>query len=287
MPTLNCDISQSLLDALAARREQTGESTAHIVMAALADALQVEHGTLFQISTTGALVEGVTQGAITVADLIRHGDFGLGTFADFDGEMVVLDGTAYQVTRDGVNTAPDETLVPFAVVAHFLPEKTTEFASMGSIDDLVAQLDSLRNTSNEFFAVRAEGSFKHVKTRAVCKTEGPVSLVDAATRQAEFEFRDVQGVLVGFWSPEYVKSLNVVGWHLHFLTADRLGGGHLLACQGGRAAGAGSAPRRFSHGDPRNRCFSPGRPHSRHEPRGRQRRERSLICRAHGPRGRR
>jgi acetolactate decarboxylase len=229
MPKLNCEISQSLLDALAARGKQTGETIDHIVISALAEVLQVEHATLFQISTAGALVQGVTQGAITVGELTRHGDFGLGTFADFDGEMVVVDGTTYQVTREGVKVAPDEAPVPFAVVTHFMPEKRVDFETIASFDDLTRRLDDLRNTSNEFFAVRIEGSFDRVKTRTLCKSEGASSLVVAAL--AEFEFRDVNGVLVGFWTPEYAKSVNVAGWHLHFLTVDRRGGGHLLDCQ--------------------------------------------------------
>jgi len=232
MPELKCEISQSLSETLATRRQKTGETIDHIVMTALADALQVEHATLFQISTAGALIEGVTQGAITVQDLLGHGDFGLGTFANFDGEMVVVDGTCYQVTRDGVKLASDEALVPFAVVTHFLPEITADIGSADTYDELIARLDTMRNTSNEFFAIRIEGAFGFIKTRAVCRTERDVSLVDAASVQAEFEIRDVEGVIVGFWTPEYVKTLNVAGWHLHFLTADRLGGGHLLACRG-------------------------------------------------------
>ena len=230
MPKLTCEISQSLHDALVARRQQTGETTSHIVMAALAEALQIEHSTLFQVSTTGALVEGVTQGAITVGKLIQHGDFGIGTFADFDGEMVVLDGRAYHVTPDGVSVAAETAQVPFAVVTHFAPEREAGFEAIASLDDLLGCLDGLRNTGNEFFAVRIDGVFGYVKTRAVCKSEGPVALVDAALTQAEFEFHNVEGVLVGFWSPPYAKTVNVAGWHLHFLTADRRGGGHLLAC---------------------------------------------------------
>ena len=230
MPTLTCEISQSLLDALAERREQTGETTDHIVMSALADALQVGHATLFQVSTAGALVEGVTQGAITVGELTRHGDFGLGTFADFDGEMVLVDGATYQVTRDGVRAAPDDAQVPFAVVTRFMPEKSAHLERIASVDDLVGRLDALRNTGNEFFAVRIDGTFGHVKTRALCKSDGATSLVDTVSNQAEFAFHDVEGLLVGFWTPEYAKSVNVAGWHLHFLTADRSGGGHLLAC---------------------------------------------------------
>ena len=60
MPTLNCEISRSLLQALETHRRETGETVDHVVMRALADILQVDHSTLFQISTSGALVEGVT-----------------------------------------------------------------------------------------------------------------------------------------------------------------------------------------------------------------------------------
>jgi acetolactate decarboxylase len=232
VPRLTCDISRSLVDALAARRTQTGETTDHIVMRALADALQVDHATLFQISTTGALIEGVSEGAITVGELVRHGDFGLGTFADFDGEMVLVDGTTYRVTRDGVSAAPDEALIPFAVITHFMPEKSADFETIASFDDLVCRLDTLRETANAFFAVRIDGTFDRVKTRAVCRSDESASLIDAASHQTEFEFRRVEGSLVGFWTPEYAKSVNVAGWHLHFLTADRNGGGHLLACSG-------------------------------------------------------
>ena len=34
--------------------------------------------------------------------------------------------------------------------------------------------------------------------------------------------------MVGFRVPAYAASLNVAGFHLHFLTADRKGGGHVL-----------------------------------------------------------
>jgi acetolactate decarboxylase len=52
------------------------------------------------------------------------------------------------------------------------------------------------------------------------------------TVQPEFEFDDVAGTLVGFWTPEYAKTLNVPGYHLHFLSTDHKNGGHLLQCRG-------------------------------------------------------
>jgi acetolactate decarboxylase len=39
----------------------------------------------------------------------------------------------------------------------------------------------------------------------------------------------VEGVVVGFRSPAFVKGIGVPDYHLHFLTADRKAGGHILA----------------------------------------------------------
>ena len=101
MPTLTCDISESLMCALQARSRQTGEPVAHIVMSSLADTLEIDYSTLFQVSTSTAFVEGVFGGVVTVGELKQHGSFGLGTFDDLDGEMLALDGRFYQVLGDG------------------------------------------------------------------------------------------------------------------------------------------------------------------------------------------
>jgi acetolactate decarboxylase len=131
MPHLSCEISQSLLNALQTRVRTTGEPIDHIVMRALADQLQVPHATLFQVSTSGALVEGIYQGVVTVGELKRHGDLGLGTFADLDGEMVVVDGGFWQVPGSGAaHEASDSDLAPFAVVTNFRPERNIELASV-------------------------------------------------------------------------------------------------------------------------------------------------------------
>jgi acetolactate decarboxylase len=232
MPKLNCEISQSLMNALDTRARTTGQPPEHIVMRALADHLEVQHATLFQVSTSGALVEGISQGVVTIGELKPHGDLGLGTFADLDGEMVVIDGRFWRVPGAGaIREADDSDLAPFAVVTSFRPERSLEVASVVSMDDLLAQLDRLRNSNNLFFAIRIDGRFSRMHTRAVCKKAG-VSLVDAAANQAEFEFHDIVGTIVGFWTPEYAKTVNIAGWHLHFLSEDRSGGGHVLDIAG-------------------------------------------------------
>ena len=137
MPMLTVDISDSLMNALTARRARTGESNAHIVMTALADALEVDHATLFQVSTSSALTEGVYQGAVTIGDLKQNGDFGLGTFEDLDGELIALDGHFYRVDATGAaGEAPNEAIVPFSVVTDFpaqLPFNIDRATSFGDL----------------------------------------------------------------------------------------------------------------------------------------------------------
>jgi acetolactate decarboxylase len=139
MPRLSCDISESLMRALAARGERTGESLSHIVMSALADALEVEHSTLFQVSTSTALVQGVYNGMVTVGELKQHGDFGLGTYDGLDGEMLALDGHFYQVHGSGKVSEPaDNAKVPFAVVTAFRAEQAFTIDRVESFADLAA-----------------------------------------------------------------------------------------------------------------------------------------------------
>jgi acetolactate decarboxylase len=90
-------------------------------------------------------------------------------------------------------------------------------------------------TWNMPLAARISGTFKYVKTRSVPRQTRPYPrLVDVTARQAVFEFRDVRGTIVGFRFPDYIKGVNMPGWHLHFITEDETGGGHVLDVQVGK-----------------------------------------------------
>lgn len=187
--------------------------------------------TLFQVSTSGALVSGVFGGVVSTAVILEHGDFGLGTFAHLDGEMIVVDGRVYQAKGDGeVLEAGPDAQAPFAVVTRFDPEIDTTIAAAPTLKRLYELCDAQRASSNLFFAVRLDGRFDSVRTRAVSPPKENSRLVDAAKEQHEFTFDDVEGTLVGIWSPGFSTALSVPGYHLHFLSEDRTKGGHLLEC---------------------------------------------------------
>jgi acetolactate decarboxylase len=99
-------------------------------------ALQQDHDTLFQISTSNALLDGDYRGSMTFGELKRHGTFGLGTFDELDGEMIGLEGRFYQIKADGVaSPVPDSMTTPFAVVTVFDTDKTRPHTMVWTLRD--------------------------------------------------------------------------------------------------------------------------------------------------------
>lgn len=187
--------------------------------------------TLVQVSTIDALLSGLYDGTMTIAELRQSGDFGIGTFDRLNGEMVMLDGIVYRVRSDGkVEVVPDTDTTPFAAVTSFESEFRRDIVSGTDFITFQQWLDSLLPNLNLFYAVRIEGRFRVMKTRSVPQQVKPYpALAEVARHQPEFEFEDVEGVVVGYRSPAFVKGIGVPGYHLHFLTGDRKAGGHILA----------------------------------------------------------
>jgi acetolactate decarboxylase len=233
MGLLSVDIPDSLSEALAQRSKATGEDTGTFVLRVLRRAVGKPVHTLFQVSTSRALVQGVYQEAVASSLLLCHGDFGLGTFDELDGEMVVLEGVVYQVRGDGtVHRIVQNVGTPFATVLYFSPDDDIPLPNVESFADLCAICDKHRDSENVFYAFRVDGMFSYVHTRAMRRTQSGVSLKTAATTQPEFRFKDVEGTLVGCWSPQFIGSVDIPGYHFHFLSKDRTKGGHVLECAG-------------------------------------------------------
>jgi acetolactate decarboxylase len=229
MPTLNIVVSASVETELRAAANRRGISVDSVAGVALSDYLKLDGHRLYQISTSSALVEGVYSGAISSRYLLLHGDFGLGTFENLDGEMVIAEGAIYQVHSDGAALRRDDDfLIPFAVITRFQQEELFETGSIANIHDLERACDAHRESENLFYAFRVDGTFERVRARAVCAVTMGTRLVDAARTEGEFEFSNVEGTLVCFWSPGYSSAFNVPAYHFHFLSKDRSKGGHVL-----------------------------------------------------------
>lgn len=198
-----------------------------------ASGLQSWAHAIFQTSTMGALLDGVYEGNVTVRELLRHGDFGLGTFNRLDGEMLVLDGICYQLRGDGsARVADPDELTPFAAVTWFHPDRTIDVSGPCDRTALKALIDEALESTNLMIAVRVTGHFSTIGTRTVTEQHPPYRPFTEATQdQREVTFIDVTGTLAGFRMPDYEQGISVAGYHSHFIDADRRRGGHTLDYQ--------------------------------------------------------
>lgn len=185
---------------------------------------------LYQVSTIDALLQGVYDGILPVGELKTHGDFGIGTLNGLEGEMLALDGDYYQIKTDGIAyPVTEEMTTPFATITYFEADQSFQLEKPMNLTEFENYLDQNLPAENLFYAVKFEGNFSYLKARSVPKQEKPYpKLADAVSNQTVFEFENVSGTLVGFRTPEYVKGVNVPGYHLHFIDKDLNSGGHVL-----------------------------------------------------------
>jgi acetolactate decarboxylase len=186
---------------------------------------------LFQASTIGALLDGGFEGDLSFAELAEHGDLGLGTLNHLDGEMIAIDGEFFRADVDGrLNPIGPGEKTPFAVVTRFAPSVDVRLPG-GELDHegLLARLDALVPAGTSSCAIRLDGRFDLVRARSVPRQEPPYRpLTEVVADQHLFELAGIEGTMVGFRFPAYVEGIEVAGYHLHFASADRSRGGHVL-----------------------------------------------------------
>jgi acetolactate decarboxylase len=196
----------------------------------LAMAGRLSAADLYQVSTMQALSAGLADGLVPISTVARHGNFGLGTLHGFNGELVALDGVFYQVRGDGtVHRLTGREKTPFAQVVSFVgPLDLGRLDGMG-FEDMKKTLAARLPDPSKFYAVRVDGLFSAVTARSAGIQKEPwPSLAEVLKHQAIFPLENVQGTMVGIYSPPSAPGLSPTGWHFHFLTQDRTKGGHVL-----------------------------------------------------------
>jgi len=189
-----------------------------------------EKNCVFQYSVISALMQGNYDGTLSIEQLQKKGDFGLGTLNTLDGEVVILDGEFFQVTSKGkVNRIPPEAHTPFAAVTYFKSDVKKAVPAKQTFKTLTSSLDTDIKSLNQLYAFKISGTFSYVKTRSVPAQQKPYKkLVEVTKNQPTFEYKNIKGTILGFRFPSYVDGVNVPGYHLHFISDDRTAGGHVL-----------------------------------------------------------
>ena len=186
---------------------------------------------LYQVGTINSLLAGVYEGDVSFEDLANYGDFGLGTFDAVNGEMIALNDSYYRIDANG-NAHPVTAKMksPFAVVAAFREEMKCDIGSFDDIALLQKYINGTFESENIIYAISITGYFNKLDLRSEHpqpKGHRPLSETIAKV-QNTYTLDDTKGTIVGFWFPEYMKTINVPGFHFHFINDQRTKGGHLF-----------------------------------------------------------
>ena len=164
--------------------------------------------------------------------------------------MIAVDGLFLKADVNGdLEVIPGDARTPFAVLANLDPSHRFELGGNRRRSTSSARRSTARSaTPSRSTRSAIDGRFDRVHARSVPKQSKPYRpLAEVVADQQTFDFAGVEGTIVGFRFPELEEGLNVPGYHLHFATADRTRGGHVLDC----ALGLGHGPgRRLGRGAP-------------------------------------
>jgi acetolactate decarboxylase len=195
--------------------------------------LRPEHSDheLFQTSTVDALLGGAYGGDVTLAEVLEHGDLGLGTLDGLDGELIVLDGEVWKAQLDCTLVRPPlSATTPYAVVVPFTPGQPIALEGPFADEGLEAHLGHRLNGAERPTAIRIDGRFQSVHVRSVPKQRQPYPpLAEVIAQQHVSELAEVSGTMMGFCFPDALDGIEIVGSHLHFLDEERKLGGHVLS----------------------------------------------------------
>lgn len=190
-----------------------------------------EHGRWHQYGVATAIAGGFYQGNLTVAELLTWGDFGNGAPAHLDGELTVINGKAWHSRAHHGTVEADPSLkLSYGGVTPFVPLVGYNLRGTFSKAEVEETLNRYLSLDNRMFGVKIEGEFDYIRTRAFppvpedCHT--PVA--ELTDRQENGEYHHIRGTVISTKFPAWMNSVNVVGYHSHFLSEDGTVGGHLL-----------------------------------------------------------
>ena len=197
----------------------------------------INRDVLYQNSNITALGAGVYDGETTIEQLQMNGDFGLGTFNGLDGELIAINGAYYQIKSDATAVPLGEDdlnlLVPYAAVTFFETDRSLSVRGVADYEQLKQHIENFITNPNTLYAIKIDGIFRYVQTRSVPAQHRPYRPLPDVLSQEQVitDFRSQPGTLVGYRLPEYINGVGIPGYHLHFISADRRSGGHVLALE--------------------------------------------------------
>lgn len=182
---------------------------------------------IFQHNSYTTLYGGFYEGTITAEEALRHGNCGIGTLDGADGEVIILDGMMYHGNSEkNVRIVNGEEMLPYVAVleheaTHRLELENAELSSLLSV--LMAEVTN----KNIPYSVKIAGTFNEVEITSKPDKNGTTPYLDILAHQPHYTARNITGTIIGLWSPKHLETLYGNGFHLHFISDDKVFGAHL------------------------------------------------------------
>ena len=194
---------------------------------------QNDRETINQVALLQSLALGNFEGSITVKEWKTFGDTGIGTFEGLNGELIALDGVIYQGDQNcRAKIMRDSDTIPFSNITFFDKDFSIKLKNIDDKAALESKLDECVKSkgANSFYMVKIPAEYSQILIRSEAKQSKPYpTLVQALqATQKEVTLKNIRGTIVGLYCPPFMSSLNSVGWHFHFISADKKFAGHVL-----------------------------------------------------------
>lgn len=179
--------------------------------------------------TAESLLSGNYDGQTCIDEVLKSGNFGLGTLNGLKGELIILDGVAYAANGDGNLQLVEKTAkTPFTTITNFEKHLSVEIHE-ALYADLVYKMPLWFPSAKYYYAIQIEGRFGQIDYRGSwgITSENP-DLLSVIKNSGTITEYDLEGVLVGFFVPDHANGVNIPGFHFHFVDISRRFGGHVV-----------------------------------------------------------
>lgn len=152
------------------------------------------------------------QAGASVAQILRHGDHGLGELDDGGGDFVVVRGHCFALRPDSSAVQADRRArATVAAVTRFRPDHRIAVRRPHSLTQLLPRIEIALADDEAAAAVRIDGWFSFVRVHA----------------EPPREFSDVVGTIVGLRNADVDADASSGGLRLHFIDETRQVGGRV------------------------------------------------------------
>lgn len=184
---------------------------------------------IIQFSTIGALMAGHLQGEWCLNNINHQNAFGLGCSELINGELTIFQGNIWEGTaKETLHSLNKHHLLPFIQLTEFNPEKTCHITNINH-HNIEKLLNDEINSQNIFLAICIEAIFEEVTFRQPQRaTKNDRQVSEIAASQLINTSYNIQGRLIGFWTPELYGRISVPGFHFHFIDDKESITGHVL-----------------------------------------------------------